>query len=48
MKGNWFKIALLLIILVLGYMFALNGRYHVVDEHGLVIDKWTQKVIPWK
>lgn len=48
MKGNWFKIALLLIILVLGYMFALNDRYYVSEKNGIVIDKWTQKVIPWK
>lgn len=44
---NWFKIALVLLALVLSYLFALNGRYYVSEKHGVVIDKWKQEIISW-
>lgn len=47
MKTNLFKIAFLIVVLLLGYLFAINGRYFVSEKHGVVIDKWEQKVIPW-
>lgn len=47
MKGNWFKIVLLLVILLLGYLFALNGRYEKMDvsNPNIFIDKWTLEIV---
>lgn len=47
MKKDWFKIAILLTVLILGYLFALNGRYYISENHGVVIDKWKQEIISW-
>jgi hypothetical protein len=44
MKNNWFKIALLLIILFLGYLFALNGRYDINENGAVVVDKWSERI----
>ena len=47
MKGNWFKIVLILVILILGYLFALNGRYEKmnVSNPNIFIDKWTMEIV---
>lgn len=47
MKEYWFKIALLLVILILGYLFALNGRYYKLNESNpnILIDKWTLEIV---
>lgn len=45
MKKNWFKITLLLVILLLGYLFALNGRYEIGANGKAIVDKWEQKTI---
>lgn len=47
MKDNWFKAALLLVILILGYLFALNGRYSA-PINGFVLDKWTLEAVKIK
>lgn len=42
MKGNWYRIAKLIIALlglVLFYLYIQNGRY--VQSHSVIIDKWT-------
>lgn len=44
LKDNWFKIALLILLLVIGYLFALNGRYIKADED-LYFDKWTKTLL---
>lgn len=44
MKDNWFKIVLLIILLVIGYLFALNGRYIKVDDE-YYFDKWTKTIL---
>lgn len=47
MKENWFKITLLLVILILGYLFALNGRYEKMNDSNpnIFIDKWTLEIV---
>lgn len=47
MKDKWFRIAFLAIILMLGYLFALNGRYYVDRERCLLIDKWEKRIISY-
>ena len=47
MKKNWFKMAILLVILLLGYLFALNGRYSA-PSNGFVLDKWTLEAVKIK
>lgn len=44
MKNNWFKITLALILLFLGYLFALNGRYDINENGAVVVDKWSEKI----
>lgn len=36
------KVIIAIVLLVILYLFALNDRYHVIDED-LMIDKWTSK-----
>lgn len=48
MKDKWFRIAFLAIILMLGYLFALNGRYYVDSRKGLLIDKWEKRIISFR
>ena len=40
------RVLLIVIALAFAYLFALNGRYEPVGQHGTIIfDKWTQKAI---
>lgn len=47
MKGNWFKIVVLVVLSFLIYLFALNDRYYISGKHGVVIDKWNKEIISW-
>ncbi|HOV36586.1 MAG: hypothetical protein KBF95_02130 [Dysgonomonadaceae bacterium] len=40
---NVFILACLLFILIIGYLFAVNGRYIVISD-GHVYDKWKKEV----
>lgn len=39
------KVVLVLCILVLLYLFALNGRYTALERTPLIFDNWTGKVL---
>lgn len=38
------KVLVLLFALLISFLFALNGRYHVHNE-GMYFDKWTKTII---
>lgn len=43
-KYNAFKLAVLVIVVVFMYLFALNGRYEYMTSEA-VLDKWKKEVI---
>lgn len=49
MKSNrWLKLIALVAVLVLAYLFALNGRYEPVGSNNsntIIFDKWTRKAL---
>lgn len=39
------KVLFLILMLIVAFLFALNGRYAPVGERGLFMDKWTKRLI---
>lgn len=42
MKNNWFRLAVIVVLLLFCFVYALNNRYMKVSDH-FAFDKWTQK-----
>lgn len=43
-NDTWLKVGLIVIIFVIGYLFALNNRYQYTDKSRIKTDKWTGAV----
>lgn len=39
------KILLIVLILIIAYLFALNGRYIQGDDEFIYFDKWTKSIL---
>lgn len=44
-ETKWWLPLILVALLFLGYLFALNGRYHYIGGSQFAVDKWTNKVV---
>jgi hypothetical protein len=44
-ETKWWLSLIFIAILVVGYLFALNGRYHYIGGSQFAVDKWTNTVV---
>ena len=45
---RWVKVIAIIVLFILGYLFALNGRYEPVGSNNsntIIFDKWTRKAL---
>lgn len=38
--SNWFKIAIIIVLLFIGFLYVLNNRYYYTDKGLIRVDKW--------
>ena len=43
---QWYAIAVLIVIIIFGWLYLNENRYMEHQASGAIIDTWTQKVVP--
>lgn len=44
-ETKWWLALIFIAVLLVGYLFALNGRYHYIGDSQFAVDKWTNKIV---